>query len=86
MVRLLREFMRGTVTDYQMSALLMAVFLRGLDRERQRRSPKPCWRAASAWISRGSPSSHRQAFDRWRGRQDFPGPAPLIASLGITVP
>src|SRR4026209_1163438 len=30
---LLRGFMRGSVTDYQMSALLMAVFFRGLDRE-----------------------------------------------------
>ena len=41
----------GQVADEQMSALLMAVFLRGMDYGETRAGRRPWWRPVSSWTS-----------------------------------
>ena len=81
-------YAKGHVPDYQMAALLMACFLRGLDRARDGRAHRSDARsAATGSISR---ISARPRIDKHStggvGDKVSLVLAPLVASLGVAVP
>jgi pyrimidine-nucleoside phosphorylase len=84
---LLREFVRGNVADYQMSALLMAVFFRGLDRDETATLTEAMLdsgeRLDLASLSRPRIDKHSTGGV---GDKVSLVLAPLMASLGIAVP
>ena len=84
-------YARGDVPDYQMAALLMAVYFRGLDRA-ETRALTDAMLASGARLALGGLTAHG-----WRGRVDKHSTggvgdkvslvlAPLVASLGVAVP
>jgi pyrimidine-nucleoside phosphorylase len=84
---LLRGYLEGSVVDYQMSALLMAIFLRGLDRE-ETRSLTQAMLASGATLDLAHLPSGRIDKHSTGGVGDKVSLvlAPLMASLDITVP
>ena len=84
-------YARGDVPDYQMAALLMAVYFRGLDRA-ETRALTDAMLASGARLTLGGLAAHG-----WRGRVDKHSTggvgdkvslvlAPLVATLGVAVP
>ena len=84
-------YARGDVPDYQMAALLMAVYFRGLDRA-ETRALTDAMLGSGARLTLGGLAAHG-----WRGRVDKHSTggvgdkvslilAPLVASLGVAVP
>ncbi|HEY0778127.1 MAG TPA: thymidine phosphorylase [Gemmatirosa sp.] len=84
-------YARGDVPDYQMAALLMAVYFRGLDRA-ETRALTEAMLASGARLHLGGLAAHG-----WRGRVDKHSTggvgdkvslvlAPLVAALGVAVP
>jgi pyrimidine-nucleoside phosphorylase len=82
---------RGTVPDYQLAALLMATYLRGLDRE-ETRALTAAMLASGARLHLDHLAAHG-----WRGRVDKHSTggvgdkvslvlAPLVAACGVAVP
>ncbi len=88
---LANAYARGAVPDYQMAALLMAVYFRGLDRA-ETRALTDAMLASGARLALGGLAAHG-----WRGRVDKHSTggvgdkvslvlAPLVAALGVAVP
>ena len=84
---LISEFTRGSIPDYQMSALLMAIFFRSLDREETRH-----WTLAmrDSGAALKFPSDPRSLVDKHStggvGDKVSLVLAPLLAALGFRVP
>jgi pyrimidine-nucleoside phosphorylase len=89
--RLADAYARGAVPDYQMAALLMAIYFRGLDRDETRA-------LTDAMLASGDRLHlDHLAAHGWRGRVDKHSTggvgdkvslvlAPLVAALGVAVP
>ncbi len=84
-------YARGDVPDYQMAALLMAIYFRGMDRD-ETRALTEAMLASGARLELDHLGAHG-----WRGRVDKHSTggvgdkvslvlAPLVASLGVAVP
>jgi pyrimidine-nucleoside phosphorylase len=84
---LLQAYLRGAVPDYQMSALLMATFLRGLDREETRGLTLAMLRSGATLPST---AGERPRVDKHStggvGDKVSLVLAPLVAALGVEVP
>ncbi|MGH7649766.1 MAG: thymidine phosphorylase, partial [Gemmatimonadaceae bacterium] len=84
---LIRSYVAGEVLDYQMAAMLMAIYLRGLDRI-ETASLTDAMRRSGAQLSLGDIASARVDKHSTGGVGDKTSLilAPLIASLGVAVP
>lgn len=84
---LIRSYVAGEVPDYQMAALLMASFLRGLDRE-ETSALTDAMRTSGAQLSLGHLGAARVDKHSTGGVGDKTSLilAPLVASLGVVVP
>jgi thymidine phosphorylase len=77
----------GDIPDYQMAALAMAIYFRGLDRDETGPSPTPCCAPAprSIWQHLKQPRIDKHSTGGVGDKVSLIL-APLIASLGVTVP
>src|SRR5919202_6159206 len=84
---LVREYAAGRVPDYQMAALLMAAFLRGLDAE-ETGALTDAMLASGRTLSLGHLAAARVDKHSTGGVGDKVSLvlAPLVASLGVVVP
>ncbi len=84
---LIRRYMRGEVPDYQVSAWLMAAFLRGMDEQETRALTKALLESGRRfdWSRLGRPSADKHSTGGVGDKISLPL-APLVAACGVMVP
>src|SRR5438128_10849273 len=84
---LIRRYMQGEVPDYQVSAWLMAAFLRGLDDGETRALTRALLESGRRfdWSELGRPSADKHSTGGVGDKISLPL-APLVAACGVMVP